>query len=211
MKKFVTRLLVSCLFVSCLQAATPVRPDVYGAPETSQIWMRSDPHGYALLRYVDYLTQIHNDQLSTNSNTPTTFVARFATNDAAHVTYTARLATNDTDHTSYTAQIASNRVVTTNANILVVAANKSVVSKGSAGLVVDYGSTTNGGTVTWHGAPLAAALYPVASYYGGATITNSLGMQASAVVVSGNTTNCTVVGDAVNQAALIFVIGVGVQ
>jgi predicted small secreted protein len=93
------------------------------------------------------------------------------------------------------------------ADLLPVATNKPVFSCTGSKLAVDYGATTNGGTVTWSkifaGTPCA-----VATYWGSGT--NSIGKKPSAQVTSCNATNCAVAGDDVDVAAFIYVIGVGV-
>lgn len=111
-----------------------------------------------------------------------------------------------------TAAEAILRLVTTNAGVAKIVANKGVVSKTGSHLQVEYGAATNGQTITWSevfaGTPAA-----VASYGGNATRATNLYGTASAQAVLVNSTNCTVYGDAVGATSThyIEVIAVGVS
>lgn len=101
-------LLSACLALPALAQSAAVRPDTYKAPESSSVWMRSDPHGFALLRHLDYMVLAHSAMLSTNHNDPLSFIAQLSTNRTANVSLTARANTNDTDHATFNARIGTN-------------------------------------------------------------------------------------------------------
>lgn len=96
-----------------------------------------------------------------------------------------------------------------NTTLKKVALAKGVVSLTGSHLQLEYGATTNGGTVTWSQV-FAGTPAIVAGYAGQAATTNSVGGYASAHVSAANSTNCVVAGDAVDATAWIDVIAVGV-
>ena len=94
------------------------------------------------------------------------------------------------------------------AELSLLATNKAVISRTGSNLQLDYGATTNLGTVTW--TTVFAGTPSVTAGYWGNGLTNLHGGYAAAQVKTADATNCVVVGDAVDTAQYIYVIAVGV-